>query len=107
MTDGGGHGGQTDGPASWEKFVAGVADIVRVDPADIRREARLTQDLGVDSLSLAELIVALVDEWRVDSVSATIPDRVWSEVTVGALYDEYVTSYHRAEPGGSQQSRPA
>jgi acyl carrier protein len=61
------------------------------------------KDLGLDSLSLAELVVSLIDEYDMYSLAKTLDERSWEDVTVGALYDEFLTGL----PPRSPSSRTA
>ena len=44
-------------PLSFQEFQALLADILEVDPKQIRPEAYFVTDLGVDSLKLAEMLL--------------------------------------------------
>jgi acyl carrier protein len=55
-----------------------LGDVVGVDPADVTPEARFGNDLGIDSLTLAEVVVAVEDRFGL-----VINDDDWSRfVTV-------------------------
>jgi acyl carrier protein len=56
-----------------------LGDAAGVDPADVTPEARLGNDLGIDSLTMAEVVVAAEDRFGL-----VIADDDWSRfVTVG------------------------
>ena len=66
-----------------DEVLAGLAEILaavaRVDPADVTPEKTFADDLGVDSLTLVEVVVAVEDRFGM-----LIPDDDWSRFrTVG------------------------
>jgi acyl carrier protein len=73
----------------WDRFAAAVAEAARVDPAAIEPHTRLLEDLGLDSLSLTEVVVALMVDFEMQALSEELEQRDWNGVTVGELYDEY------------------
>lgn len=86
----------------WEEFVREVAGIAEVSPDSVDEQSRILEDLGLDSLALAELGVVLVDKYDTYSLSRELETRRWDNVTVRALYDEYLTGAPAGEsgPGG-------
>ena len=71
-----------------EKDTVAIQDIL-IRQLDVQRdqltlEAKITSDLGADSLDVVEISMALEELFNV-----TIPDEQWDKVeTVGELYDE-------------------
>jgi len=58
-----------------------LSSVAGVDPAAVTPEKSLTGDLGVDSMTMLEAIVALEDRFGV-----LIPDDTWAQLsTVGDL----------------------
>jgi acyl carrier protein len=56
-----------------------LADATRVDPSAVTPDARLGDDLGIDSLTLVDVVVAVEDRFGL-----VIPDDDWARfVTVG------------------------
>ncbi len=56
-----------------------LADVARVDRSTVTVEARLADDLGIDSLSLVDVVVAAEDRFGL-----VIPDDDWARFeTVG------------------------
>ncbi len=53
----------------FDKLKALIAEQLSVDPADITLEATFVDDLGVDSLDLVELSMALEDEFGIEEMS--------------------------------------
>ena len=49
-----------------EKLTDLVADQLDIDPSQISDDSSLTDDLGADSLDLAELITAIEDQFGVE-----------------------------------------
>ena len=76
----------------WERFVHAIAAAAQVRPEAISRTTRLDDDLGIDSLALAELVVMLIVDFGMETLADDFDERDWSGVTVGALYEEYRTS---------------
>jgi len=55
-----------------------LADVARIDPADVTHQARF-DDLGIDSLTMVDAVVALEDRFGL-----VIPDDEWARfATVG------------------------
>ena len=55
-----------------------LADVARIDPADVTHQARF-DDLGIDSLTMIDAVVALEDRFGL-----VIPDDEWARFeTVG------------------------
>jgi len=55
-----------------------LADVARIDPADVTHQARF-DDLGIDSLTMVDAVVALEDRFGL-----VIPDDEWARFeTVG------------------------
>jgi acyl carrier protein len=76
---------------SWDDFAATVAGIARVPVEGVRRDTRLVGDLGLDSLALTEVIVALIVDFDMEALSTELEERDWGAVTIGSLYDEYLS----------------
>ncbi|MGY1761561.1 acyl carrier protein [Geodermatophilus sp. SYSU D00779] len=88
-----------EGPAEVLRTVAGT------DPADIAPEKSFTEDLGLDSLAMAEVLVAAEDRFGV-----LVPDDDWARfTTVGdALrYLEQATTAPPWTPPRAGRERPA
>ena len=73
---------QQDG-VQQDGVLAGLAevltDVAGVDPAAVTPDARLADDLGIDSMTLVDVVVAAEDRFGV-----IIPDDEWARfVTVG------------------------
>ena len=68
----------------FDEFASHVAGVLQIEPTDVTRDARLLEDLGLDSFDLVEAM-ALVEE-----LGVRLPDDVALDVqTVGDLYGEY------------------
>jgi acyl carrier protein len=74
---------------SWETFAAAIASSAQVSVDRIGSGTRLTEDLGLDSLALTELVVLLIVEFDMTDLADDLEARNWAGVTVGALYSEY------------------
>jgi acyl carrier protein len=75
-------------PQGWKEFVAKVAELAAIEPDRIGPKTRIVEDLGLDSIALAELVVLLIDDYGVEPLSAGLEQRTWEGVTVGSLFDE-------------------
>jgi acyl carrier protein len=68
---------------AFDTFRQCVAEVLDIEPADVRAEARLREDLDADSLAVVEITLALNDAF-----SIKIPDVDPEElVTVGQAFD--------------------
>jgi hypothetical protein len=76
---------------TWEEFATQLAELVERPPDEVLPTTRVIEDLGLDSLALAELVLILVEKYEMGGLSKTLEERVWENVTAGALYDEYLT----------------
>jgi hypothetical protein len=85
---------RTRADVPWEDFVAEVATIAQVAGSQVHRDSRVLEDLGLDSLALAELGVVLVDEHGTWGSSSQLEARRWDNVTVGELYDQHLGGGH-------------
>ena len=66
-----------------ERVINIVAESLATDKDKVTRECHFVNDLGADSLDLAELVMALEDEFDI-----SIPEEVASEIqTVGQAID--------------------
>jgi broad-specificity NMP kinase len=74
--------------AEWHEFVDPLVEIFTGARAELKPESRLIEDLGVDSLALAELIIVLVERYDPASLSRRLDERAWEEVTLGMLFQE-------------------
>jgi acyl carrier protein len=69
--------------ATFARFQSCVAEVLDVEADAVRRDARWREDLEADSLAVAEIILALDDEFGV-RIPDIDPDAV---ATVGAAFD--------------------
>ena len=83
------------GALAFDEFVRRVSEGLDLEPDEMVRDARLVEDLGLDSFDLVELLT-LVEELGVrfpESVAVGIE-------TVGDLYREYEQKAARAPRSG-------
>lgn len=81
---------------SWDSFADAIAAAAQVQPSAVARSTRLSADLGLDSLALAELVVSLIVDFQMEVVAEDFDERNWGEITAGQLYDEYRAGGARA-----------
>ena len=73
-----------DEPLSFEAFQVLMADLLQAEVAQLRPEACLVTDLGVDSLRMVEILL------RLEELGLEIsPDAVWEIETVADAYGYY------------------
>ncbi len=66
-----------------ERFTALAVQVLAVDAAQVTREAKFADDLDADSLDLAELVMALEDEFDI-----TVEEEELADIaTVGDAVD--------------------
>lgn len=68
----------------FEKVKALIADQLGVNPESITPESHLVEDLGVDSLDIVEISMALEEEYGVDEIAEEEMETI---KTVGDLVD--------------------
>lgn len=59
-----------------DRVVSVIEEQMGVDPSQVTDDASFTEDLGADSLDLAELVMGFEEEFDVE-----IPDEVAEEIT--------------------------
>lgn len=74
---------------SREAFTGLVAKTLNTPRGALEPGTRLIEDLGVDSLALAELLVVMITELRMEQLAEDLAEREWTNVTLGDLYQEY------------------
>jgi acyl carrier protein len=81
----------SEAPLTFDEFAHRVSDALDLEPEEMVPEARLDEDLGLDSYDLVE-VLTLVEE-----LGARLPDEVTVGIqTVGDLYREYAQRAARA-----------
>lgn len=80
----------TDSRMTWEGFAEVVAECAGVAPGEVRRETRLVEDLNLDSLELAEILVELFVDHGLEGLPEDLQESTWNEVTAGELYEAYL-----------------
>ena len=66
-----------------EKLKEIIAEVLNMDPEEISMDSTFTEDLGADSLDIAQILISIGDEFDVD-----IPDDVAENITtVGEACD--------------------
>ena len=71
-------------PLAFKEFQALLADILEVDPEQIKPQAYFVTDLGVDSLRLTEMLL----QFQALGLELS-PDLAWRIQTVGEAYQYY------------------
>ncbi|MDD6196637.1 acyl carrier protein [[Clostridium] aminophilum] len=50
----------------FEKLVKIISEVMSIDPDEITRDTRFADDLGADSLDLAQIIMGIEDEFEIE-----------------------------------------
>jgi acyl carrier protein len=87
--------------ATLEEFAAAVSSVSGADTTSVVRESRLVEDLGLDSLEIAELVLILEEMFHMRTIGRAPEAGTWTGVTVGDLFDEYLTGRPAARVGGA------
>lgn len=67
----------------FEKLKNIIAEVLSIDAEEITLESTFTDDLGADSLDIAQILISIEDEFDID-----IPDDVMERITtVGEAVD--------------------
>jgi acyl carrier protein len=74
--------------SAWERFAAGIASVVGLEPEQVTQSSRIVEDLGFDSLALLELAVLLIDEYGMERLSEQLAERNWENTSAGELFSE-------------------
>jgi acyl carrier protein len=80
-----------DRSPSWEEFSEMLAEVLPESAENLKPEMLLIDDLGADSVALAEIVAFLVLDCGVMSVTEELESRDWTVVTAGQLYQECFT----------------
>ena len=76
---------------TWDELVNTTAEIAEGSSRAIAHDTRLIADLGLDSLAVTELVVVLIDEYGIETLSRDLDAIEWETLTVGALFETYVS----------------
>jgi acyl carrier protein len=82
-------------PVAWDDFAAAVAEIAQQPPDRVTRDARVVEDLALDSVALAELVVLLIDDYEVAGVARALDETAWSRLTLGRIFDDHLSAAAR------------
>jgi acyl carrier protein len=91
---------------TWEQFVVDVSEIAHVSATEIAPETRIIEDLGCDSFSLAELVLALIEDYEMEELSDSLGERIWDGVSVGKLYEAFTARGGQARGATFKFSMP-
>jgi acyl carrier protein len=73
----------------WDRLVADLSEIAEVPPAAVHQDSQLIEDLALDSFALTELVLTLIDQYGMETLSEDLEGRRWNGVTAGQLYREW------------------
>jgi acyl carrier protein len=75
-------------PLTWEQFQSQLVEILDTQAAAVEEDARLIEDLGADSVALAEIATFLLLDCGLESLADDLDRRDWEGVTAGQIYRE-------------------
>lgn len=73
--------------AAWARYIDVVSEVSGIQAEKIHRDSSITRDLGLDSLAILELAVALIEELKAKGMENALGGMDWGELTVGALFE--------------------
>jgi acyl carrier protein len=82
--------------ASYDRIKAIVASRLGVSPAHLDDDSRIEQ-LGLDSVALAEALVAVAESYAVEIAADTVAASFTPVMTLRDLIDAFCTSVERAQ----------
>ncbi len=80
----------------WGDFAAAVAEIGSLPAEDVHPQARLIEDLRLDSFALAEVLTFLIVDFGMEEFSIEFAQSNWQGVTCVELYEAYLAQPSRA-----------
>lgn len=76
--------------AAWRRYIDVISEVSDVSVESIHRDSSITRDLGLDSLAIVELAVALIEKLKAEGMEKALGSMDWGKVTVGELFDQYL-----------------
>lgn len=73
---------------AWADFRQRLGETTQVPTEEITPDAQLVASLGLDSLALAELVIALREAYESPGHQIQLEGRNWQTVTVGQLFED-------------------
>lgn len=83
-------GGNATG--EWVDFARCIANVIEIPANEVRPDAKLMPDLGLDSIGLAELAVTLRETYESSDRRIDLEHWNWETVTVGQLFKDLTGS---------------
>jgi acyl carrier protein len=77
--------------ALWESYLRVLSQISGTPTASIERSSSIRDDVGLDSLGIVELAVALIEQFEAEGMEKALASVNWGELTVGGAFDRYVS----------------
>ena len=75
-----------------ERILTVVKNFDQVDASKVVAEAKFAEDLGLDSLDVVEIVMAIEDEFAIE-----IPDQEADRITTIAQAIEYISTHPMAK----------
>ena len=75
-----------------DRIVTVVKNFDQVDPSKVTPETKFSEDLGLDSLDIVEVVMAIEDEFAIE-----IPDQEADKISSIADAVEYISSHPMAK----------
>lgn len=79
----------------WATYTRTLSKISAMPAESIRRDSSIGDDLGMDSLGIVELVVALIERFKAEDMEEALGSEDWKRLTVGDLFDRYVSNAGR------------
>ena len=76
----------------WLRFARRIAEVAQMRAEEIRPDAQLMHGLGLDSLGLAELVVALREAYEAPDRPIQLEGRNWQTITMAQLLEDFTGS---------------
>ncbi|HTU16031.1 MAG TPA: acyl carrier protein [Solirubrobacterales bacterium] len=74
--------------------------IASADPGESPDDPRLVEDLGLDSLAMAEVMVLLEEKYGMTGQRVSLLTRDWRGITVSQIYEESCRTNSGTHPAG-------
>ena len=75
-----------------ERIMSVVKNFDQVDPSKVSPETKFTEDLGLDSLDVVEVVMAIEDEFAIE-----IPDQEADKISSIAEAVDYISTHPMAK----------
>lgn len=78
--------------SEWLSFAQHLAEVTQMPAEEISPDVQVMRGLGLDSLALAELLLALREAYEPPGRQIQLDGRNWQTITVAQLYEDFTGS---------------